>query len=151
MSIMKLKKFEPRDYWMNDVFPSNFNALVNSFFNQDVEETYPGHSFFKPSTDIKETENSFELNIALAGIKKDDIKIEVNEGVLTVSGERHDKSEKKEDKYHLSEISYGKFTRRFSLPEQVDQDNIEASVEDGILHLSIPKSEKVKPKLISVK
>lgn len=148
---MKLKKFEPRDYWMNDVFPSNFNSLVNSFFNQDVEETFPGHSFFKPSTDIMETEQSFEVNIALAGIKKEDIKIEVNDGVLTVSGERKSNTEKKEDKFHLSEITYGKFTRRFSLPEQVNQDKIEASVEDGILHLSIPKSEKVKPKLISVK
>ena len=150
MSIMKLKRFEPRDYWMNDVFPSNFNHLMNSFFNQD-EENLPGQSFFKPSTDIKETETSFDVDIALAGIKKDDIKIEVNEGVLTVSGERKDKKEKSDEKFHLSEISYGKFTRRFSLPDQVDTDKIEATVEDGILHLSIPKSEKVQPKLISVK
>ena len=148
---MKLKKMEPRNYWMQDVFPSNFNQLVNSFFNENVSEVHAGNAFFRPSTDIKETDTSFEVEIALAGIKKDDIKIELNNGVLMVSGERSSKKEENTGKYHLNEIQYGKFSRRFTLPENTNADKIEAKVEDGVLFLSIPKSEEVKPKLISVK
>ncbi len=148
---MKLKKIEPRNYWMQDVFPTNFNQLVNSFFNDNVNEVHAAESFFKPSTDIMETDNSYELNIALPGIAKKDIKIELNNGELVVSGERKNQREENSERYHLSEISYGKFTRRFYLPDNIDSDKIDAKVEDGILHLVVPKSEAVKPKMINVK
>ena len=148
---MKLKKVEPRNYWMSDMFPTNFNRLVNQFFDENVSEMSPSQAFFRPSTEIKETDDSFNVNISVPGIKKDEIKIELNNGVLEVSGERKTEKTENKEKYHLSEISYGKFTRRFQLPDNVDTDKIDASVEDGILRLSIPKLEEVKPRQIDVK
>ncbi|MFY0644022.1 MAG: Hsp20/alpha crystallin family protein [Bacteroidia bacterium] len=148
---MKLKKIEPRNYWMSDLFPSNFNNLVNTFFDNDVSEVSPSTAFFRPSTEIKETDHSFDVLLSIPGIKKDEVSIELHNGVLEVSGERKNEKEEKNEKYHLSEITYGKFTRRFQLPDNVDPDKIDASVEDGILKLSIPKSEDKKPKQISVK
>ena len=148
---MKIKKIGPRNYWMNDMFPSSFNSLVKDFFDNEVNEVYPSKAFFKPSTDITETDDAFELEISVPGIKKDEIKIELNNGVLEISGERKNQREEAKDKYHLSEITYGKFTRRFTLPDNVDADKIDAHVEDGVLSLSIPKSEERKPRLIDVK
>ena len=147
---MKLKRIEPTNYWMNDIFPSNFNALVNSFFNEDVEENR-GFNAFRPSADIKETNESFELNIAIPGVSKEDIKIELNNGILEVSGERKSITDENTDKYHLKEIKMGSFSRRFQLPDNTNTNEIDANVEHGVLHISIPKMEEVKPKLISVK
>ena len=77
---MKLKKVEPRNYWMSDMFPTNFNRLVNQFFDENVSEMSPNQAFFRPSTEIKENDDSFNLNISVPGIKKNEIKIELNNG-----------------------------------------------------------------------
>lgn len=148
---MKLKKVEPRNYWMSDMFPTNFNRLVNQFFDENVSEMSPNQAFFRPSTEIKENDDSFNLNISVPGIKKNEIKIELNNGVLEVSGERKTEKTEESDKFHLSEISYGKFSRRFQLPDNVNHEKIDAKVEDGILRLSIPKLDEVKPRQIDVK
>ncbi len=148
---MKLKKVEPRNYWMSDMFPTNFNQLVNQFFDDNVSEMSPNTAFFRPSTEIKETDNSFNLSLSLPGIKKDEVKIELNNGVLEVSGERKTEKTEEKEKFHLSEITYGKFTRRFQLPENVNTNKIDAKMSDGILHLSIPKLDEVKPRQIDVK
>lgn len=147
---MKLKKIEPTNYWMNDIFPSNFNTLVNSFFNEDVEENR-GFNAFRPSADIKESNEAFQLKLAVPGVTKEDIKIELNNGILEINGERKSVVEENTDKYHLKEIRTGKFNRRFQLPDNINMNEIEANVENGILHINIPKTEEVKPKLISVK
>ena len=148
---MKIKKFEPRRYMTNEMFPVSFNHLIDQFFSDDLGEQGAGNSFFRPSTDIIETDDSYEVHLSLPGLKKEDIKIELNDNVLLISGERENRSEKKENKWHLSEISYGKFSRRFQLPEQVDKDKIEAGFEDGILKVMISKTEAEKPRLINVK
>ena len=148
---MKLKKVEPRNYWMSDLFPSNLNHLVNNFFDNDVSEVSPNTAFFRPSTEIKETGHSFDVLLAIPGIKKDEVNIELNNGVLEISGERKNEKKEENEKFHLSEISYGKFTRRFQLPDNVDLEKIDATANDGILKVSIPKREETKPKQISVK
>lgn len=134
---------------MSDVFNSNFDHLVKNFFDNEVREEHP--RAYRPHTDITESEDAFSIALSLPGIKKEEIKISLNNNVLEVSGER--KSEKKENtaQYRLKEIHYGKFARRFELPENVDADKINAEMEDGILNLSIPKSEEKKPRLIDVK
>lgn len=148
---MKLKKFEPGHVMMNELFPSDFGKLVNRFFNDDVSEVSAANRFFRPSTDIQETESHYELSLSLPGMKKEDIKIELNQNELVISGERKDKRAESNNKLHLNEIIYGKFSRRFYLPDHVDPEKIQASFEDGMLHISIAKAEAKKPKLIQVK
>ena len=101
-----------------------------------------------PKVDVVENETTFELFVALAGFKKEDIQVEVDENKLTISGER--KWVKQEDdtkKYHLIESEYGSFSRTFTLPKNAKINAIEASYKDGILSLSIPKEEKENKKL----
>ena len=105
---------------------------------------------FTPSVNIHEDEGAYALSVELPGLKKEELEIEVDGGVLILKGEKKFESEKSEKGFHLVERRYGKFTRRFSLPETVNADGIEASMADGILTLTIPKIEAPKPKRISV-
>ncbi|MBR9861519.1 Hsp20/alpha crystallin family protein [bacterium] len=148
---MKIKQYQPGHFMTNDVLPVSFNHLINRFFSDEVNEMSEQKSFFKPSTDIIENEAGYELHLSLPGMNKKDIKIELDNHDLLISGERKNVSENEDNKWHLSEISYGKFSRRFHLPELVDQNNIEAQFEDGILKVKIAKTEAQKPKVIDVK
>ena len=74
---MKLKKVDPRNFWMSDMFPNNFNHIVNNFFDNDVSEVSPSTSFFKPSTEIKESDDSFNVLMSIPGIKKELIFIDI--------------------------------------------------------------------------
>ena len=127
-------------YNANDFVPTSFSNLVDQFFNDSL--TRAGGSTFVPKVDIAENENSFELHVAAPGLSKDDFKIELNDGQLTVSGERKFTTEKKEKKFHSIETQYGSFVRSFSLPENVDAEKINAKYNNGILELTIPKDEK---------
>jgi HSP20 family protein len=148
---MKIKQFEPRHFMSNEHFPVSFNHLINRFFSDDVNEVGKSTNFFRPSTDITEDENAYEVHLSLPGLKKKDIKIEVNNNELMISGEREHKRESNENKWHLSEISYGKFSRKFHLPDQVNTESITAEFEDGMLIVKIDKTEAQKPRLIDVK
>ena len=101
-----------------------------------------------PAVDVSETDTQFLLHVELPAVKKEDVLVNVEHGVLTLSGER--KLEKtvddKERKLHRIERSYGRFTRSFSLPETVDADNIAASYKDGVLEVALPKRAKPNPK-----
>ena len=127
-------------YNANDFVPTSFSNLVDQFFNDSLTRT--GGSRFVPKVDIVENENSFELHVAAPGLTKEDFKIEVNDGQLTVSGERKFSSEKKDKKFHTVETQYGSFVRSFSLPENADAEKINAKYNNGILELTIPKNEK---------
>jgi HSP20 family protein len=102
-----------------------------------------------PSVDITENDKEFLIMAELPGIKKDDIKIQLHNGVLTISGER--KSEKRDEKEHRIERYYGSFARSFALPENVKEDGVTAEHVDGVLHLKLPKSEPAKPKAVEIK
>jgi HSP20 family protein len=122
------------------MIPSNFMNAFDSFFN-DQAGKFERNVFFTPRTDVVEMEKNFTVNITLPGLKKDEIKIDVDGDTLTVSGERKLNNESKEETYHLVESFYGKFSRSFNLPENVDKQNIAAELVDGILSLTIPKVE----------
>jgi HSP20 family protein len=108
--------------------------------------------YFTPRTDVVENTKSFEFQVSLPGLKKDEIKIEVDGDVLTISGERKLNNENKDEKRHIVESFYGKFSRSFNLPENVDKQNIDAAFADGILTLSILKTEVKESKThISIK
>ena len=104
-----------------------------------------------PSVDITEDEKEYLVKAELPGLKKEDIKVNVEDGVLTITGERKFEKEEKNKKYHRIERSYGNFTRTFTLPEAVKADKVAAEFKDGVLHVRLPKDETAKPKTIEVK
>jgi HSP20 family protein len=92
--------------------------------------------------DIIENEKAFEIHVAVPGMNKEDFKIDFKENLLTVSGERKYTREKDEKRFKSIETQYGSFSRRFSLPENVDAEKIQAKYNNGILELTVPKDEK---------
>ncbi len=132
---MSIIRYNPSDF-----VPSTFSNLVDRFFNESL--TRNGGSVFSPKVDVIENENSYEVQLAVPGVNKEDFKIEVNDNYLTVSGERKFTSEKKDKNYHSVETQYGSFSRSFTLPENVDGTKINAKYNNGILELTIPKDEK---------
>ncbi|HEX9155817.1 MAG TPA: Hsp20/alpha crystallin family protein [Nitrospira sp.] len=104
-----------------------------------------------PTVDISETDAEYLIKAELPEVKKEDVKVTVEEGVLTLQGERRQEKEEKGKKYHRVERSYGSFVRSFTLPESVDEAGVKAEYKDGVLSLHLPKSEKVKPKAIDVR
>ena len=143
---MFLTKYSPLGEFRN--FSSRFNSLLSEFENK--ESTLGG---FTPVVNTREGEFAYHVDVDLPGVKKEDIKIDVKDNVLTISGERHHKEELKEDDYHRIETSFGKFERSFTLPNGSDTENITASNKDGVLEVVIPKlkSETEKSKKIEVK
>jgi HSP20 family protein len=107
-------------------------------------------SDWSPAVDIKEDENGFTIVADIPGVDPKDIDVHMENGMLTIKGERE--SEKKEEKegYKRIERSYGSFYRRFSMPDSADADKIKAESKNGVLQISIPKQEKVQPRKISV-
>lgn len=104
-----------------------------------------------PTVDISESEGEYLIKAELPEIKKEDVKVTVENGVLTLQGERRQEKEEKGKKYHRVERSYGSFIRSFTLPESVNESGVKAEYKDGMLNIHLPKSEKVKPKAIEVK
>ena len=104
-----------------------------------------------PTVDISETETEFVIKAELPDIKKEAVKVTVEDGVLTIQGERNREKEEKGKKYHRVERSYGRFVRGFTLPDSVDAAAVKAEYADGVLNLHFPKWEKAKPKQIEVK
>ena len=104
-----------------------------------------------PSVDISETDGEYQIKAEIPDVKKDDVKVTLEDGVLTIQGERKHEKEDKGKKYHRIERSYGSFVRSFTLPDLVDEEKVKAEFKDGVLNLQLPKSEKAKPKAIEVK
>jgi HSP20 family protein len=107
-------------------------------------------SRWSPSVDIKETDDAYMVKGELPGVDKSDMDVSINDNTLTIRGEK--KVEKEDEKHdmHRNECFYGSFERSFSLPKQVDVNNVQASYKDGVLKLTIPKTEEEKPKQIKV-
>lgn len=106
---------------------------------------------WSPAVDISEDDEAYLIRAELPGVNRDDVKVQVNDGVLTLQGERKSEKEEKGKKVHRVERFYGNFMRSFTLPDNVDEENINADYKDGILTLKLPKSEKAKPRSIDVK
>ena len=129
--------------------PSLFDDFVDRHFGKSFQN---GASFFLPSVDVAETDKEFEIHVSAPGMDKKDFNLELNNGQLTISGERKFEKEDKKRNYHSIESRYGKFTRSFYLPDNVNGEKIQASYQNGILNISIPKDEKKETKnLIDIK
>ncbi len=125
-----------------------FSDIMDDFFNEAVATR---GSSFTPDINISETENKLSIEVEIPGMKKDDINIGVENGALTISGERKNKNEEEGRKYHRVETHYGTFERSFQLPDNVDEETIEASYSDGILQIDIDKKEEKVKKQIEIK
>ena len=138
---MTLLKFNPtRELLRDSILPSHVAGLFDSLFNESLGK-FERNVFFTPRTDVVEKKDHFEISLALPGLKKEEVNIDIENGTVSISGEKKINQESKEDKFHVVENFYGKFSRSFSLPENVDEKNIKAELKDGILKLELPKSE----------
>ena len=104
-----------------------------------------------PAVDVQETEKDYLVKADLPEIKKDDVKVNIADGMLTLEGERTQEKEEAGKKFHKIEREYGKFVRRFSLPTDIDAQGVSAEFKDGVLNVRLPKSASSKPKSITVK
>ncbi len=107
-------------------------------------------SDWAPVVDIKETEKAYTIEAELPGMDKKDVKVTVQDGVLSITGERKHEEETKDKKLHRVERYYGSFLRRFTLPDNIDSENVNASFKDGLLTLSLNKVEPKEPKAIEI-
>jgi HSP20 family protein len=103
-----------------------------------------------PNVDIKETENEIVLHADVPGIDEKDIDIKLEDGTLTLKGERKFEQEKKGEGYHRIERGYGSFVRCFSVPDSVDSEHVKAAYKSGVLTVTLPKKEVAKPRSIKV-
>jgi len=127
-----------------------FHGELDRIFNTNAAAYTDTASDWVPSVDVIETEDAYEVAADVPGVDPKDIDISLEDGVLTVKGERKSESKDEGEDYRRSERSYGSFYRRFTLPDTADADNISAKTEYGVLKLNIPKKEKALPKKISV-
>lgn len=143
---MSLIRWEPF-YSMDDMFkglPALFGRLT-PFSGQTNTE-------WSPSVDISETGEEYLIRAALPAVKKEEVSVTVDDGMLTLSGERRQKEEQKDEKLHKVESFYGSFSRSFALPDTVDESAIRAETKDGVLTIHVPKmkAEVRKPTAIKV-
>ncbi len=103
-----------------------------------------------PAVDIRETADAFQIDAELPGLSKDDVQVTVEDRVLSIQGERKKEDETSDGKHHRIERVYGHFVRRFTLPDNVDPDSVKASFRNGVLQVTLAKSEKAKPRAIEV-
>jgi HSP20 family protein len=137
----------------NDLMPTFPNWVDNFFRDDDFFANRWTRELTVPAVNVKETDTAFDLEVAAPGMKKDDFKLEVKEGMLYISAETKMEKEEKENDYTRREFSYSTFERSFWLPENVKSDNIKATYKDGILMITLPKVkvEKKEPsKLIKI-
>jgi len=141
--ILKPRNNYLKPYWVDNIFDNFFN---DSFYDNENLNNYT------PSVDIAETDKSFEFSVALPGVKKSNLSIEMKNGNINISGERKWENKTNEKNYHTVETKYGKFLRSFELPEGINQNKIDAKFTDGILNISIPKdAKKIVKKTIEIK
>lgn len=128
-----------------EIMPSLFDDFFrpwNEWF--DNGGSFWGKTMTVPAVNITESKDEFLVAVAAPGMKKDDFKIDIDGNMLTISCEKEEKKEEKEQRFTRKEYNYTSFSRSFTLPDDVNKDKIEARYEDGILKMSLPKKEEVK-------
>jgi len=124
-----------------------FSPFLSNFFDDDFFPVLSTRSSSMPAVNIKENEKNFILELAVPGIEKKDLKIDISEDVLIISSETRNEDEEEKDGYKRKEFSYSSFCRSFYIPENANRDKIGASCKDGILTVELPKQEVDKNKI----
>lgn len=138
---MVLARYETRNPW------SQFHQELNRMLG---ESSSVATSDWVPVVDIREDQDKFVLHADLPGVKREDIDVTMEEGVLSIRGERRLQEAREEGEYKRIERAHGTFYRRFSLPDTADPDKISARCNEGVLEVEIPKRETVKPRRIEI-
>ncbi len=135
---------------MRDIFAvqDEMNRMFDSFWG---DRTGEDDGMLMPPVDVTEKNDKFTVSVELPGLNKDDIKLSLQNNVLTISGSKKRESETKDDRFHRIERSFGTFCRTINLASSVDASKIDADFKDGILTVNMPKVEEAKPKEISIK
>ena len=124
-----------------------FSPFLSNLFDDDFFPVVSNRTSSMPAVNIKENEKNYILELAVPGMDKKDLKIDINEDVLTISSETNNETEEEKDGYKRKEFSYSSFCRSFYIPDNVNKDKIGASYKDGILTVEIPKMEEEKSKI----
>lgn len=127
------------------------NFFINPFGSRLLNTDLFNETNFSPKVDIVENEDQYVISAELPGLKKNEIKIDFKDRVLTISGEKSGEKKKEDTKYLRVERSYGKFERKFGVPEKIAGDKITANYKDGLLEVTLPKKEESKLRNIDVK
>ncbi|MFN8153021.1 MAG: Hsp20/alpha crystallin family protein [Bacteroidia bacterium] len=139
MTLIKWQKESPARTILNSV------DLFNDFFNDFASPEF--RKWSSPAVNISETDQAYKLQLAVPGLKKEDFKIAIEENTLVVSAEQKKEAAETTEKYTRKEFSFSSFTRRFNLPENVDQSGIAAGYEQGVMMITLPKKSEEKPKM----
>jgi HSP20 family protein len=124
-------------------------ALFHRMWDDFAVPTQP--QLLRPAIDVTESESAVRVTAELPGLAKEDVKITIEDGVLSISGEKKTESETKDHTFHRVERSFGAFQRSLSLPNGLDVDRADATFRDGVLTIELPKTEAMKPKTLKVK
>jgi HSP20 family protein len=124
---------------------------MNQVFGRARNQGQAGGRVWAPALDISERKDAYVVTVEVPGVDADDLDITLEDGLLTIQGERRFTSESSEQQYHRVERRYGSFRRSITLPAQVRAEAIEATFENGVLEVTVPKVEEAKPKKISVR
>lgn len=146
---MELVRWNPRNnFWgLRGHINNVFDGLLSPALNELAEaKSWAG----VPSVDIYDNDDTIVIKAEMPGLEKEDIAIDVKDGVLTLTGERKADTEVDENNYYRRERVYGSFKRRFNLPAEVNLEMIKADYTNGVLKIDIPKPEKVKPRKITI-
>ena len=144
---MNLIRFDP--FRELEVMSSRLNRLLGA--PPVVSDEADGFGAWAPAMDVEETDKEYLIKADLPDVKKPDVKVGIEEGVLTIEGERRQEKEEKGTKYHRLERSYGRFVRRLTVPTDVDQAQVGADFKDGVLNVHLPKSANAKPRSVDIK
>jgi HSP20 family protein len=147
MAIVRWEPFRELSTLQNEM-----NRLFNTVFDTPAAPGNGGSTMrrWMPPMDLVETEDHFVLRADLPGMTQDDVKIEFEDGTLTVSGERKAEHESKNEGYYRVERAFGSFSRSLTLPQGIDPEAVTASFENGVLEVRIPKPEERKPRRIEI-
>ncbi len=131
---------------------NDMNRIFEDFIRSDnfVYDSFTS-SDWNPAVDIIENNDCYIINAELPGMNKDDVKITLENNLLTIRGEKKSEYDKKEENYHRVECNYGSFERTFSISGSIKANDIEAQYINGVLILTLPKAEEVKPKMVDIK
>jgi len=153
MSLVRWNPARELATWPSDLFgiQREINRMFDTVFRYDTRDDENVFNAWTPAVDIAEHDEQYLVKVELPGVNKDDVKITLENNILTIRGEKKQEKETKKENYHRVERSYGSFQRSFTLPTSVKSDKIDAVYKDGILQIALPKAEEAKPKQIEVK
>jgi len=157
MSLIRWNPIRDLSPWTSDLaselshIQREMNRMLDTFFRGGVLDDGSFGTFWTPPVDITERDDAYVVEAELPGLTKDDVKITMENNILTIQGEKKLEKEEKKGSFHRSERAYGSFTRSFTLPSTVKSDQVEAEYKNGILRITLPKVEEAKPKAIEVK